>query len=83
MNTDKTTNEEQGIAFNRPVIPSAGLEQFLDEQKLAQEQAGRNEQILDELVDDWRKYPDGKPQIIFVGYGSHCKRSSCMRRAIY
>jgi hypothetical protein len=47
--------------------------QFPSEQKHAQKQADRNEQILDDLVNEWEKYPDGKPKIQFIGFGSHLR----------
>jgi len=45
---------------------------FFEEQQhaQAQAQADKNEQLLDELVEEWRKYPDGNPQIKFIGFGS-------------
>jgi len=51
-----------------------GLEQFIREQKLAQIQADRNEKILDNLVKEWEKYPDGKPIIKLLRYGKEPKK---------
>lgn len=62
---------ETATDANNGLADSGGLELFLDEQKHAQEQADNNERLLDELVEEWKKYPDGKPTVQFVGYGSH------------
>lgn len=72
MRKSSIDNETPAIR-NVLLADSGGLEQFLDEQKHAQEQADKNEQLLDELVEEWKKYPNGKPKVQFEGYGSHLR----------
>lgn len=71
MKNKTSINLQTANDGNALLADSGGLELFLDEQKHAQEQADNNERLLDELADEWKKYPDGKPKVQFVGYGSH------------
>lgn len=66
-NLSKSTEENNANIM----LANSGLEHFLDEQKHAQQQVEKNEQILNELADEWETYPNGKPKIQFEGYGSH------------
>ena len=70
MNRD-SKKQDTATDANNVLAYSGGLQLFLDEQKHAQEQADNNERLLDELAEEWKKYPDGKPIVQFVGYGSH------------
>lgn len=42
-------------------IPEDALDQFLKDQKEAQGAIDKNNEILEELFKEWRKYPNGKP----------------------
>ena len=50
------------------------LDQFINEQRHIQKQTENNERVLNELFEEWVKYPNGKPSIIFEGYGKTFKQ---------